>query len=92
MVFTPRSWGEGQQRQCRDWGKLKAWAKTHNACFAYVNETQGVKSMFDRYKWCPEGSQYSARMRSLLKLSANWSTEVPKDIDSLPPYWELFGN
>ena len=83
-------WGQGQQRQCRDWNKLKWWAEMQNACFSYLNETQGVKSMFDRYKWCPQGSPYGAKMRSVLGLPDDWSSQPPKDIDSLPAYWEQF--
>jgi hypothetical protein len=47
MISTPESWGEGQNRKCRDWGKLEKWASAHNSCFTYINETQGVSSMFD---------------------------------------------
>jgi hypothetical protein len=90
MIDTPGSWGEGQQRQCRDWNKLKQWAQLHNACFSYINETQGVQSMFDRYKWCPPESQYEEKMRLSLGLPKNRSYYIPKDIDSLPTYWAQF--
>lgn len=84
------NWGNGQHRQCRDWSKLKKWAESQNACYSYVNETQGVKSTFDRYKWCPQGSPYGAKMRSVLGLPEEWNSEAPKDIDSLPAYWKNF--
>ena len=29
-------------------------------------------------------------MRSILGLSDDWNSEAPKDVDSLPAYWELF--
>ena len=90
MIYSPGSWGQGQQRQCRDWTKLEKWAVTHNACYVYVNETQGVDSMFNRYKWCPQDSPYRARMRATLGLPDEWNPQVPKGIDSLPPYWEHF--
>ena len=93
MVSPPRTsksntWGEGQQRQCRDWNKLKEWAEMHNACFSYINETQGVKSMFDRYKWCPQNSPYGATMRSVPGFSDDWDSQTLKDIDILTAYWE----
>ena len=87
---TSSIWGQGQQRQCRDWNKLEKWAERQNACFSYINETQGVKSMFDRYKWCPQDSPYGAKMRSILGLPDEWNSQAPKDIDTLPAYWEIF--
>jgi hypothetical protein len=95
MISPPKTstssiWGEGQQRQCRDWNKLKEWARMQNACFSYINETQGVQSMFDRYKWCPQDSPYGTKMRSVLDLPDDWDSQAPKDIDSLPAYWERF--
>jgi hypothetical protein len=90
MISTPGSWGEGQRRQCRDWKKLYEWAQMQNACFSYINETQGVKSMFDRYKWCPAGSPYGPKMRSILGLADDWDSHPPQDIDSIPAYWEKF--
>lgn len=90
MISTPESWGEGQHRKCRDWGKLEKWASAHNSCFTYINETQGVSSMFDRYKWCPKNSPYAARMRTTLGLSDDWNPELPKEIDSIPAYWNNF--
>jgi hypothetical protein len=46
--------------------------------------------MFDRYKWCPPGSPYGTTMRSALGLPDDWISEAPKDIDSMPAYWEHF--
>ena len=91
MKSTPGSWGEGQMRQCRDWGKLERWVHERNACYSYVNETQGVSSMFERYKWCPPGSPYAERMKKVLNLPQDWSGVAPKDVDSLPAYWNAFG-
>ncbi|KAM3088591.1 hypothetical protein ACMFMG_000227 [Clarireedia jacksonii] len=90
MIDTTGFWGEGQKRQCRDWNKLKEWVDLHNACYSYVNETQGVRSQFDRYKWCPPGSPYAAKMRSTLGLPEDWDSRAPREIDSMPPYWEGF--
>lgn len=90
MKDTGGLWGEGQQRQCRDWNKLKAWADLHNACYSYVNETQGVSSEFDRYKWCPPGSPYVEKVRSFLGLPGDWDSRAPPEIDSVPAYWESF--
>lgn len=83
-------WGDGQQRQCRDWSKLVEWANSHNSCFLYLNETQGVDSSFERYKFCPEGSPYAERMRSVMGLSSEALLQRPKEMDSLPRYWEEF--
>lgn len=46
--------------------------------------------MFDRYKWCPQDSPYGTKMRSVLDLPDDWDSQAPKDIDSLPAYWERF--
>lgn len=90
MIDTGGFWGEGQKRQCRDWNKLKAWADLHNACYSYVNETQGVASQYDRYKWCPPGSPYAEKARSFLGLPDDWDSRAPPEIDSITPYWQSF--
>ena len=78
-------WGQGQQRQCRDRNKFEKRTKMQNACFYYTNETQGVKSMFDCYRWC---TPYGTKMPSLLCLADVWKCRFPKNLDSLPAYWD----
>ena len=46
--------------------------------------------MIDRYKWCPPDSPYGTKMRATLGLPDEWDSQPPKDIDSLPAYWESF--
>ena len=84
------SWGHGQQRQCRSWDRLNEWSEMHNACFLYVNETQGVDSMLERYKWCPPGSPYRAMVQSVMGFPGEENVRRPEEIESMPPYWEDF--
>ena len=50
--------GEGQYRQCRDWSKLEAWGRQHNACFSYVHEADPTFPNVERFAFCPEDSPY----------------------------------
>ncbi|KAG9604954.1 hypothetical protein KCU77_g1031, partial [Aureobasidium melanogenum] len=50
--------GHGQLRRCRNWDKLNDWAKQHNACYRYINETSRDYPEVQRFVWCPEGSPY----------------------------------
>ena len=41
--------GVGHVRQCRSWEKLERWARSHNACYEYVNQT--VEDLFTERRW-----------------------------------------
>jgi len=82
--------GNGQNRLCRSWDKLTTWAQSQSACNAMINETQGVDSEWSRYKWCTEESPFYEKLKSYLHLPDGWVGEKPKDIESIPPYWESF--
>lgn len=75
--------GEGQSRICRDWDKLEEWALDNTACFAYINETQGVTNELERYKYCPKDSKFAPAMRNHFGLADDWYEEPN---DSVPPY------
>ncbi|KAH7316778.1 hypothetical protein B0I35DRAFT_263446 [Stachybotrys elegans] len=80
--------GLGQERMCRSWDRLTDWANENTACFAYINETQGVGAVIDRFRYCPRGSSYLGPMREYFGYAGDWFRERPNDIDSLPRYWE----
>ncbi|KAI9712458.1 MAG: hypothetical protein M1820_001671 [Bogoriella megaspora] len=82
--------GLNQQRQCRSWEALNAWAETQTACYAFINETQSVNSTLERYKYCPQGSPYADTMRSILGYPSKWRQDRPANFESIPHYWENF--
>ncbi|MCJ1383298.1 hypothetical protein MMC17_006411 [Xylographa soralifera] len=64
--------GVGQQRQCRDWSKLTTWAKSHNACYRYLNASADEDNEMERYKFCPEDSPYLPQVREYFGLARDW--------------------
>ena len=84
--------GLHQTRLCRSWDKLNRWAKIQTSCYVFINETQGVDTSFNRYKWCPKGSPYGEKMLEHMGRPKGWYEERPAEIDSMPPYWENFTN
>lgn len=80
--------GLGQTRMCRSWDRLTEWANENTACFAYINETQGVNAVIERFRYCPRGSQLLGPMRKFFGYAQDWFQERPRDMDSLPRYWE----
>jgi len=60
-----KSSGLGQVRQCRNWNDLEAWAADNTACYRYINYTQPEFDSLERYKFCPEGSPYSAKIHEI---------------------------
>ena len=71
---SPES-GVGQVRQCRSWEKLERWARGHNACYKYVNQTVEDLPEVQRFIYCPQGSPYRK--------------EVEKVFGKVPAYEEL---
>ncbi|KAF2249943.1 hypothetical protein BU26DRAFT_386579, partial [Trematosphaeria pertusa] len=55
--------GLGQVRMCRSWDRLTEWANEQTACFGYINETQGVGAVIERFRYCPKGSPMLGPMR-----------------------------
>ena len=55
--------GGGQYRQCRDWEELQKWVGEHTACWKYVNSTDPEMDQLERFKYCPEGSEYLEKAR-----------------------------
>ncbi|KAI1203726.1 hypothetical protein F5X97DRAFT_68 [Nemania serpens] len=80
--------GLDQTRICRSWDRLTEWAEENTACFAYINETQGVNDVIDRFRYCAPGSPLLGPMRKYFGYAPDWFQERPKDMDSLPRYWE----
>ena len=75
--------GDGQARQCKDWNKLSLFAQEHNACYKRLNITKGaidtgVKSEFERYAFCPEGSPYKEKVE---KYFEEYGHRVIKHVD-----------
>ncbi|TGO26884.1 hypothetical protein BPAE_0051g00190 [Botrytis paeoniae] len=52
--------GIGQTRMCNDWEKLRSWAVAYSGCFRAINESIPNFSTIERYKFCPEGMNYSS--------------------------------
>ncbi|KAL9089586.1 MAG: hypothetical protein Q9159_002464 [Coniocarpon cinnabarinum] len=87
------STGLGQKRQCRSWSKLQAWAESQSSCFSYINETQGVSAILQRFRYCPNtelGRNFDARMRKYFRLGPEWDSTPRQDIDTIPRYWDSF--
>jgi hypothetical protein len=82
--------GLGQERMCRSWDKLTAWAESQTACYAMINETQGVDTTLSRYRYCTQDSPYYTRIKKYLHLPDDWTGEKPEGISTIPPYWEDF--
>ncbi|KAI1113337.1 hypothetical protein F5Y14DRAFT_212115 [Nemania sp. NC0429] len=80
--------GQGQTRMCRSWDRLNEWAEENTACFAYINETQGVNDVVERFRYCSPGSPLLGPMRKYFGYAPDWFRERPRDMDSLPRYWE----
>ena len=72
--------GEGQSRVCRDWNKLEEWFQDKSACFANINETQGVMDELERYKFCPKDSMFAPAMRAHFGLPDDWYQEPPNTV------------
>jgi hypothetical protein len=66
--------GIGQMRQCRDWSKLEAWAKTHHACFRYGNflVEDKLPSQVGRFKFCLDDSPYLHKARKYFGMGDDW--------------------
>jgi len=66
--------GIGQYRQCRDWGKLEAWAKEHHACYRYGDFVVEDKkpSQLGRFQYCPDDSPYLPRVREYFGKGDDW--------------------
>lgn len=75
--------GQGQTRMCRDWTKMEAWGQQHNACYAFINETEGVSAEVERYKYCPEGSVFGANMRRFFGFGDDY---VGVPVEAVPDY------
>ncbi len=86
--FANASTGLGQQRMCRSWDKLQDWAEGHTACFAYVNETQGVDAVIQRFRYCPKGSEMGEKLRESFGYPDDWWERRPEDVQTMPKYWE----
>lgn len=56
-AIIPHS-GIGQERMCRDWGKLRDWTQENSACYKPVNIEDPDFKVKDRYKYCPDGKVY----------------------------------
>jgi hypothetical protein len=59
--------GLHQNRMCRSWDKLEAWAKEYTACYRYINQTASYSEVpqVERFVWCPEGSPYQKEVEKV---------------------------
>lgn len=56
--------GDGQQRVCRDWKKLEAFAQEHTSCWRDINPNENIDTLL-RYRYCPPGSPYLERIHKI---------------------------
>ena len=77
---------------CRSWDKLTEWANSQTACFGYINETQGVDAVIQRFRYCPADNELLEPMRQYFEYEEAWFEPRPADIETLPHYWEGFHN
>ncbi|PQE26543.1 Tat pathway signal sequence protein [Rutstroemia sp. NJR-2017a BBW] len=64
--------GLHQERQCRDWNKLEAWAKENTACYRYGDPSWNDKSQYERVKFCPDDSPYLPIIREFFGKGDDW--------------------
>lgn len=91
MYTTPirnATTGLGQERMCRSWDRLTEWANQQTACFGYINETQGVETVIQRFRYCPQGYPNADAMRRHFGYSDDWFLDRPEDIETMPKHWE----
>lgn len=62
--YHDKTSGVGQYRLCKDWGRLEAFAKENYACHRHIDLEDG-QDVQERYKYCPEGSPYEAKVREV---------------------------
>lgn len=82
--------GTSQTRMCRSWEELAQWAESQTACFGYLNETQGVNAVIQRFQYCPRDSPFAGAMKQHFGHRKDWYAKRPADIESMPKYWEDF--
>ncbi|KAF2232340.1 hypothetical protein EV356DRAFT_450333, partial [Viridothelium virens] len=61
--------GNGQIRQCRNWGNLVAWAKTpaRNSCFNLIDEYRTTVHGIENFAFCPKDSPYYNTMTAYFR-------------------------
>lgn len=50
--------GIGQNRKCRDWGRLREWALEKSACYKREWGFDENLPLYERYKHCPDKKVY----------------------------------
>ena len=61
-VGLDRISGVGQYQHCKDGGRLEAFAKENFICHRHIDLKDG-QDIRARYKFCPEGSPFEAKVR-----------------------------
>jgi hypothetical protein len=66
--------GVGQNRKCRDWGRLREWTEEHTACYRnghfVVEDT--LESQVGRFKFCKSDSPYLSKIRKYYGKGSDW--------------------
>ena len=63
--------GLGQQRQCRDWKRLQAWASERGSCYRKIEEGKRIREI-ERYKYCDVKSGHLPTVRKYFGLDDDW--------------------
>lgn len=81
--------GVGQVRKCRDWSKMKAWAKEHGACFNYnqfLHEELTENKVYPTaWQFCDKDNKYLPMVQKHYHKTSDWVAPLPEwpDIDRL---------
>ena len=64
--------GDGQNRKCRDWNKVQKFVSAHDPCYKYIEPGNKELSNLERFKYCPDDSQYLQKIRKYFNYSEDW--------------------
>lgn len=64
--------GDGQKRKCRNWDKMDRFVQTHDPCYKYVQPGNKQLSNLERFKYCPDNSQYLPKIRKYFGYTDDW--------------------
>lgn len=76
--------GDGQTRTCRDWSVVTAFVEAHDPCYRFENPTDDDYPNLERFKFCPEGSEYLPLIRQYFGYSDDWmwtEREGPRELN-----------
>lgn len=76
--------GDGQERTCRDWSVVTAFVESHDPCYRYERPGDEDFPNLERFKFCPEDSEYLPLIREYFGYPDDWVPEPregPRELD-----------